>query len=76
MRLNDWSIAYGTARIFAGVRFGSSTASLLEVWMTMRSADLGSYLKQVVPVSNPFAKPPGKRSWLTGESNVKPFHGT
>ena len=34
MRLNDWSIAasYGTARIFAGVRFGSSTASLLEVW--------------------------------------------
>jgi hypothetical protein len=44
--------------------------------MTMRSAELGSYLKQVVPVSNPFAKPPGKRSWLTGESNVKPFHGT
>src|SRR4029077_17044785 len=54
MRLNDWSIAasYGTARIFAGVRFGSSTASLLEVWMTMRSAELGSYLKQVVPGSN------------------------
>jgi hypothetical protein len=34
MRLNNWSIAasYDTARISAGLSFGSSTASLLEVW--------------------------------------------
>ena len=34
MRLNNWSIAasYDTARIFAGVGFGSFTASLFEVW--------------------------------------------
>jgi hypothetical protein len=47
MRLNNSSIAasYDTARIFAGVGFGSSTASLLEVWIDDAEHRIGSHLK-------------------------------
>jgi hypothetical protein len=47
MRLNNSSIAasYDTARIFAGVGFGSTTASLLEVWIDDAEHRIGSHLK-------------------------------